>query len=150
MANPNPAEEQAQQVSYLLSSFNTRLRELEERNKMIRERVMLLSQNFIFLKEESSGKLEEMKKQLNKLQTDMDKIKSTVQSLISETDKYTRKSEVLVIERMLKDFQPLEFMRRKDVEELIEKKLAKLKNQDKEEKESPYQRDKNINSNNIY
>jgi hypothetical protein len=31
---------------------------------------------------------------------------------------------MVLIERMLKDFQPLEFMRKKDVEELINKKLG--------------------------
>ena len=127
MANPNPQEEQVQQVSYLLSSFNTRLRELEERNKTMRERVMLLSQNFLSLKEEVSGEVKQMKQQLNKIQEEVTRTKTTVQNILTESNNFVRKGEVLVIERMLKDFQPLEFMRRKDIEELIDKKNSEEK-----------------------
>ena len=59
----------------------------------------------------------------------MEKIKKTTNSLLTEFNKFVKREEIVVIERMLRDFQPLEFMRKKDVEELInkEKKTKKSK-----------------------
>jgi hypothetical protein len=121
MADKNPFQEQQDQVSFLLSSFNTRLRELEERNKIIKERTMLLGQNFLSLKEETISELREMKKQVSKMKEELNKLKETTQSLVSESNSFVRKGEMAVIERMLKDFQPLEFVRTKDFEEFKNK-----------------------------
>jgi len=108
-------EEQATQIQFLQSDFNTRLKDAEERNRLIRERVLLLGKNLISSKEG-----------IDKEIIDLKKLKTLTQGILSETHKFVRKDEMVVIERMLKDFQPLEFIREKDVEELISSKLKKL------------------------
>ncbi len=81
--------------------------------------------------EERMGEIE---KKQNLLNMDMKKIKSMLDNILSEINNFTRKEEIILVERMLKDFQPLEFVRRKDVEEMIndaltgEYKIAKYKN----------------------
>ena len=45
-------------------------------------------------------------------------------SLLTEFNKFVKRDELVLVERMLKDFQPLEFMRKKDVEELINQKFS--------------------------
>jgi hypothetical protein len=57
------------------------------------------------------------------MKQDLDKLKKTSNSLLTEFNKFVKREELVLVERMLKDFQPLEFMRKKDVEELIEKKI---------------------------
>ena len=135
MAEQDP--QQQAQIQFLLSDFNTRLRDLEERNRIIRERVLLLGQNLISSREESEQELQELKKQSNQNKRDAEKSKKLADNIISELDKFAKRDEVLIIERMLKDFQPLEFMRKKDVEELIDKKLkAKTKTKKTNQKNS--------------
>jgi len=121
------ADEQSNQdqVSFLLSSFNTRLRDLEERNRIMKERLILLGENLIAIREELIDEVKELKKQTTKIHSDNEQLKSLTQNILIETDNFARKGEIAIVERMLKDFQPLEFMRKKDVEMMINKKLKK-------------------------
>jgi len=122
-----PSQKEESQTSFLLSDFNTRLKDIEERNSLIKDRVLLLGKNLITIKEDIYEELTELRKQTNQTQRDLEKLKEISNTLVSETNKFARKDEMILIEKMLKDFQPLEFMRRKDVEELIEQKLKPKK-----------------------
>jgi len=120
------AQEQDQsqsQIAFLLSDFNTRLRDLEERNRIIKERVLLLGQNLISFKESLDTEIEELKKTTSLIRKDQEKIKSVLNNLLDETSKFVKTDEIMLIERMLKDFQPLQFARMQDVEEMINQKL---------------------------
>ncbi len=120
--------QEANQIQFLLSDFNTRLKDVEERNKLIKDRVLLLGKNLISSREELETEISNLKKQVNKIQKNLERLTSLVKDIIAETNKFARKDEMILIEQMLKDFQPLEFMRKKDVLELINKKLKKTKN----------------------
>jgi len=115
------------QVQFLLADFNTKLRDIDERNRLIRERVLLLGKNLIDSREELDEELIEIKKTNIEIKRDLDKLKRVSNSLLTEFNKFVKRDEIVLIERMLKDFQPVEFMRRKDIEELIEKKLSPTK-----------------------
>ena len=120
-------QEAGGQVKFLLSDFNTRLRDIDERNKLIRERVLLLGKNLISSREDIEGELKEIKQENLEIKKNLNNLKKTSNSLLSEFSRFVKREEINIIERMLKDFQPLEFMRRKDVEELIEQKLNSKK-----------------------
>jgi DUF438 domain-containing protein len=111
-------------VNLLLSDFNTRLREIEERNRVVKERVLLLGQNLISSKEELGIEVEKLKKESSAMKKELDKVKVAVENISGEISKFVKKDEMILIERMLKDFQPLEFVRMKDIEEIIAKKLS--------------------------
>ena len=115
------------QTQFLLSDFNTRLRDLDERNKLIRERVLLLGKNLISSRQEVEDDIREIKKDNQEIKKDLEKIKKVSNSLLTEFNKFVKREEMVLIERMLKDFQPLEFMRKKDVEELIENSKKQIK-----------------------
>ncbi len=117
------APAQGDQVQFLLADFNTRLRDIDERNRLIRERVLLIGKNLISSRQEIEDELKEIKKENREIKTDLAKIKRVSNNLLSEFNKFVKRDEIAIIERMLKDFQPLEFMRRKDVEELVQNKL---------------------------
>lgn len=102
--------------------YNTRLRDIEERNNLIKERTLVLSKNFVDFKNETTEDIKGIKKILKQLQEDNEKIKSTLNALIQQNGKYVKRDEMMGFERMLKDFQPLEFVRMKDLDELVEKK----------------------------
>jgi len=140
-------KEQPAQISFLVSDFNTRLNDLEERNKIIRERVLLLGQNLISTKEESDSEIEKLKKQINLMQRDLEKLKLLNQSIISEMNKFVKRDEVLVVERMLRDFQPLQFARIKDVEDLINRKLNIRPNSIQQDKQENIKTKKPLNDN---
>jgi len=122
MAEPQQAP--ADQVQFLLSDFNTRLRDIDERNRLIRERVLLLGKNLIESRGGLDDELQKIKKDNQEIKRGLEKLKTTSKNIAAETGKFVKREEMMLVERMLKDFQPLEFMRKKDIEKLIEEKMA--------------------------
>ena len=118
-----PDQGQDSQIKFLLSDFNTRLKDTDERNKLIRERVLLLGKNLISSRQENEDEIRALKEENLSIKTDIEKLKRTCNALITEFNKFVKREELALVERMLKDFQPLEFMRKKDVEELINKEI---------------------------
>ena len=122
-------EQQGQggQIQFLLSDFNTRLRDVDERNRIIRERVLLLGKNLISSRQDLEDDIKELKRENQEITRDLEKIKKIASSLLSESNKFVKREEMVLVERMLKDFQPLEYLRRQDIEELIEEKIKNSK-----------------------
>lgn len=123
-------EQQDNQVSYLLSDFNTRLRDIEEKSRIIKQRVSLIGNNLLDSKEELEQEIQEIKTKQNEINKSLENLKTLVNNILDEHDNIVRKDEIIPIERMLKNFQPLEFARIKDVEKLIEQKIKEYKNQE--------------------
>ena len=120
MESPKP---QDSQIKFLLSDFNTRLKDTDERNKLIRERVLLLGKNLISTRQETESEIKTLKQENAQIKQDIEKLKRTSSALLTEFNKFVKREELAMVERMLKDFQPLEFMRKKDIEELIDNKI---------------------------
>jgi len=122
MVKINMAEPQ-NDISPLLSEVNTRLRDADEKNKLIRERVLVLGKNLLDVKNSVEEELKFVREENKEIKKEIEKLKKILSLITSEIPKYVKKDEMYLIEKMLRDFQPLEFMRRKDVEELINEKL---------------------------
>ncbi len=118
-------QQQEDQSQYFLADFNTRLQDLEGKNSTLKDRTIMLGENLISLKEKLDEEISELKKSLKLIEKKLEKIDYLTKNIASETESFVRRDEMVLIERMLKDFQPLEFMRKKDVEELIEQKVNK-------------------------
>lgn len=101
--------------------INVILSDLEGRTTNLRDKINLISKNFIFLKEESEKKLEKIRTENSLLKKEIENLKRTVTNITQEAEKWIRRDEIIIIERMLKDFQPLDFVRRKDLDEIIKK-----------------------------
>ena len=125
-------EEQIQQTpqdptTALLSEFGTRLNEIEEKQRLIKDRILLIGENLISTKEEIEKENSEFKKQLRQTEFELKTIKQLVKRIVNELQNFARKSEIGILERQFKMFDPLEFARIKDVEALI-KKQKDIKN----------------------
>ena len=118
---------EGEQQDYSMQDSNTRLRDLEERNSILKERVLLLGKNLLEAKEELENEVREIKKQNTALTREFESINEAIKSLLEDSSRSVKRDEMLLVERMLKDFQPLEFMRRKDVEKLVEEKTGRRK-----------------------
>jgi hypothetical protein len=118
-------QEEGNQMGFLMSDFNTRLRDVTERNRLIRERVLLLGKNFISSRQELEDEINSLKKDNSIIKKELTRQKKISNNLLTEFNKFVKRDEMMLVERMLKDFQPLEFTRKKDVEELIKEHLKK-------------------------
>jgi replicative DNA helicase len=104
---PEQTAEAETPVIALLSDFNTKLRDIEERQKLIKDRVLLIGENLVNSKEESSKEISELKIKTENLEREIIRIKDTLSSLMEEIQNLARKSEVEILQRQFKMFQPL-------------------------------------------
>jgi len=126
------AEDQIQQspqdpTTALLSEFGTRLNEVEEKQRLIKDRILLIGENLISTKEEIEKQDLENKRKINKIDFEIKTIKQLTKRIINEIQNFARKSEVEILEKQTKMFEPLEFARFKDIEKLVKQQLNKQK-----------------------
>ena len=100
------------------TDLSIRFRDLEEKNKILRERVLLIGQNLIETKEKNTTDLLEIKKELETIKKNMERLISFLETASSEFSKFARKEDLEILQKQAKMFQPLEFVRKKDLKKL--------------------------------
>ena len=111
----------------LLSEFGTRLNEVEEKQRLIKDRLLLIGENLISTKEDIEKQNSELKKKISQMSFEFKTIKQLTKRIVNELQNFARKSEVEILERQSKIFEPLEFARYKDIEKLVKQEIKKQK-----------------------
>ena len=124
---PEQTQTQYNEIGSLLAEFGTRLNELEEKQRLLRDRALLIGENLVAIKEDSEKEKWELKKQINQINLEIKNLKQLVNRIVNEFSNLARRSELEILERQAKMFQPLELARIKDIESIIEKKLKNMK-----------------------
>lgn len=112
-------EEEQDYSQYYFSEMGTRLRDLESKVESIRDRVLMLGKNFLSIKEGLEEDILNLKKENKVLNQKIKNIEKNTKGILLELNKTVRRDEIILVERMLKDFQPLNFVRKKDLDKLI-------------------------------
>lgn len=120
-------EYQQDPASAMLSGFSTRLNEIEEKQRLIKDRILLVGENLISTKENYSKQEFEIKKQLKQINSDISSLKQLMYRIVNELPNLAKKSELEILERQVKIFQPLEFARMKDVKDIVREEINKQK-----------------------
>lgn len=115
------AEESYDYGAAFLTEYNTKLNDLEERQRLLKERVLLIGQNLIETKDELEKDMLNIKIILEEFRQDIKKIKEAVIRLSDEVDKKARKSEVEILAKQAQMFSPLEFVRIEDINRMIKR-----------------------------
>jgi hypothetical protein len=82
---------------------------------MLRDRLLLIGQNLIEMKEKTSFDILEIKKDLEVIKKNMERLVSFLETASSEFSKFARKEDLEILAKQAKMFQPLEFIRKKDL-----------------------------------
>lgn len=90
----------------LLAEFNTKLRDIEERQRLIKDRVLLIGENLVDGREDSMQEISELKVKTESLEQEIRRIKDTLSSIIEEMGNFARKTEVEILRKQFKMFQP--------------------------------------------
>ncbi|OYT36756.1 hypothetical protein B6U91_00395 [Candidatus Pacearchaeota archaeon ex4484_71] len=113
-------EDQSGEEEYLQSQ-NVALRDLEERQRILKDRLILIGQNLIEMKEKNEEQLLELKKDFEKLNLEFQRMKSFIETVSSEFSSFAKKEDLEILRKQAKMFQPLEFVRKEDLEKLKKK-----------------------------
>ena len=87
--------------------MNTKIRDLEERQRVLRDRLVLIGQNFIEIKERTDEKIISMKKDIELLKQNMERITSFIESASAEFSKFAKKDDLEILYKQAKMFNAL-------------------------------------------
>lgn len=105
--------------SYYQESYRTR--DLEERQRVLKDRLILIGQNLIDVKEKTGKEIIELKKEVESIKQNLERLKDFIETLSSEFPNFARKEDLEILVKQAKMFQPLEFVRKDELEKLKNK-----------------------------
>ena len=80
---------------------NISLRDLEEKNRLLRDRVLLLGQSVIEEREKTFKEIQEMKGTTIKLKEEVNRLKELMQRMAEQISQTARKDEIMILQRQL-------------------------------------------------
>lgn len=106
--------EQAGYPGQYVEDSNAQVKDLEEKQRILKDRLLLIGQNLIETKEETQQKLLEIKKDIMVLKENMEKTISFLEMASSEFSKFAKKEDLELLSKQAKMFQPLNLSKKKD------------------------------------
>ena len=113
----------------LIADVSVKLRDIEEKQNLIKDRVLLIGENLVSEKEDTEKTILELKLTINKINDDIKRLKMAIERIIDDNNNFARKNELQILERQFEMFQPLELARISDVEGMINQALQKHKSE---------------------
>lgn len=110
--------QEANYYPQILGEANLRMSDLEEKQKILKNRLLLIGENLIEIKEDMNRQMSSMKKEIEMIKRDVGKLVSFLEMSSNELSKFAKKEDVEILARQAKMFQPMEFVRKKDLEKL--------------------------------
>ena len=111
-------EGQEEYYGQFYSEANIRIKDLEEKQGVLKERVLLIGKNLIETKEDTTKKVLEMKKDIETIKQDIGKIKVFLETISSEFSKFARKDDLEILSKQARMFQPLEFIKKSNLKKM--------------------------------
>lgn len=102
------AEEEYQQDPYW--DFNVKIRNIEEKQRILKDKIALIGQNLIETREEMNNRIIELKKEMQTMKESVEKVTSFLETASEDMQKFAKKEDVDILAKQLKMFQPLEYL----------------------------------------
>lgn len=106
-------DEQPDYLGQELGNVHTKMRDLEEKERILKDRVLLIGQNLIETKEKSAKDLLEIKKEIQIMKQSLERLQSFLETASSEFSKFARKEDLDILMKQAKMFQPLEKLKKR-------------------------------------
>jgi adenylosuccinate synthase len=87
------------------SDVNTRLRDIEEKQRLLKDRLLLVGKNMVEDRESMFNELQELKKLTINLKEDNIRIQSFLKNMAAQTSDMARKEELLILQRQFDLFR---------------------------------------------
>lgn len=114
-------EEQAEDSQDALELVN-RMRAIESKQSQFNERLLVVNQNMIESYKDLATNIKNVRTELEEAKKDMQNIKKVLKHLSEEAANFARKDNLTVLEKYINLWNPLNFVTRKELEELTRKK----------------------------
>jgi len=105
-----------EQPDYLGQEFtgiHTKVRDLEEKQRILKDRVLLIGQNLIEIKEKTIEDSLEIKKEIEIIKQKLERLHSFLETASAEFSKFARKEDLDILAKQARMFQPLEKLKKR-------------------------------------
>ena len=103
------------------SDSNMKIRDIEDKQRILKDRILLIGQNLIEMKEKTDEKIIEIKKDVEELKTEVKRISLFLEDVSLQLSSFAEKEDLEILTKQAKMFQPLEFVKKNDLENLKKK-----------------------------
>lgn len=107
----------------LFTEVAVKLRDIEDKQNLIKDRVLLIGENLVSEKEENDKEIISLKSQVSQINEEIRKIRMSLQRMIEENANLVRKNEFEILKRQFEMFAPLELARISDVKEIVKQEI---------------------------
>lgn len=104
-----------------------RIRDMEERQNILKDRVLLIGENLVNEKEKMTKEITELNQKIFSLSEEIRRIKLVLKVISDNVEGFARKTELEIMRKQYDLFQPLELARISDVKKIIENELGRRK-----------------------
>lgn len=87
------------------ADLNTRLRDIEEKQRILKDRVLLVGQSLVDERNKSFSEIQQLKKEVIKLSEDNKRMKEILERLAEQAGEGARKSELAILQRQFDLFR---------------------------------------------
>lgn len=109
-------------TSALLGEFNTKIRDLEEKQRLLKDRVLLIGENLVEMRQELGEEITNLKVQAEHSKSDILKIKETLERVLDELENKARRQELELLKKQAKMFQPLNLVTAEELGKILNSK----------------------------
>jgi len=99
-------EEEIDYTGQAFGEINLKLRDLEEKQRILKDRLLLIGQNLLEIKEKSSQDMLSIKKDVEKIKQEMERMINFLETASGEFSKFARKEDLEILSKQAKMFQP--------------------------------------------
>lgn len=95
--------------NYPKQSFNEssfKLRDLEEKQRILKDRLLLIGQNLVEIKEKTNQDILEIKKDLEQIKNNFERMTVFLETVSDEFSKFARKDDLEILSKQIRMFQP--------------------------------------------
>lgn len=113
------AEQENSGAVEILTDLNTKIKDLDEKNSLLNEKVLLLGQSLLKQEERIMREMALLKDNLKEMRNDLDRLKEGINHIIHESENFARKDELRIMEKYMKIWEPLKFVKEDEVKKMI-------------------------------
>lgn len=111
-------EQEVDYTGQLFNDLNSKIRDIEDKQRISKDRLLLIGQNLIDLKEKTNEKILEIKKDIEVMKEKIERMSDFLDSISGEFSKFAKKDDLEILTKQAKMFQPMDFVRKEDLENL--------------------------------
>ncbi|MDP1696103.1 MAG: hypothetical protein Q8L29_04270 [archaeon] len=97
--------QESNEEQQFFSDLNTRLTDIEEKQRLLKDRVILIGRNLIEEREKTFNDVQELRKSLIRLEIETKGIKELLQRVLEQLDNTARKEELSILQRQFDLFR---------------------------------------------